>query len=476
MNRARGDADEPRVAALTAMRRKTVLVADKSAAMRAILQQTLARFGFEVLTTGDAAQLRNWAETRPADLVIADESVLDDGRLLPLLGKAAPDLPVVVTHAAAPATPAPPAPHDHPRLRARLAKPIDLKGLVALCEEAASAAPTLGGETEAIPLLGKSPTIQELYRAFLRLAQTDYAVLITGESGTGAELVARALHKFGKRRAGAFVSIDIAALRAPRIAVSDGAEPDEAAWSLIASARRGTLYLEEIADLSPDAQARLLRLLKEDISQTSESPRIVASTRRDLAQLVSQGAFREDLFYRLNVVPLRLPPLRERLEDLPDIVDAVLKLSGEEGLPAPRIDASALECIKQYDWPGNILELSNFLRRIAVLYSGDVITAEMVRAELAREPRRPLQPKEIRPMEIELQKPSLAGAVEDYVSDVLRDVDPPPPDLYDRLLREIETPLLRRVMAATRGNKLKAAEILGLNRNTLRKKLEKLGM
>ncbi|WP_424362805.1 sigma 54-interacting transcriptional regulator [Methylocystis parvus] len=442
--------------------------------MRAILEQTLARFGFEVLTTGDAAELRLWAANRAADLVIADESVLDDGRLLPFLGKAAPDLPVVVTHAAAPAAPAQ---HDHPRLRARLAKPIDLKGLVALCEEAASETPALGGETEAIPLIGKSSTIQELYRAFLRLAQTDHPVLITGESGTGAELVARALHKFGKRRAGAFVSIDIPGLGDPQLsAFPDSAAPGEAAWSAIARARRGTLYLEEIADLSLDAQARLLRLLKEEIALTPVPSRIIASTRRDLAQLVAQGAFREDLFYRLNVVPLRLPPLRERLEDLPDIVDAVLKLAGEEGLPAPRIDASALECIKQYDWPGNILELSNFLRRIAVLYSSDVITAEMVRTELAREPRRPLQPKEIRPNELAPQKPSLAGAVEDYVSDMLRGANQSPPDLYDRLLREIETPLLRRVLLATRGNKLKAAEILGLNRNTLRKKLEKLGM
>jgi len=473
MNQIRCDANDPLVAALPGMRRKTVLVADKSAAMRAILQQTLARFGFEVLATCNAAELRLWVENCDADLVIADESVLDDGRLLTLLGKAAPDLPVVVTHGAAPA----PAPYLHPRLRARLAKPVDLKGLVALCEEAAGAAPAICGETEAIPLLGKSPTIQELYRAFRRLAQTDYAVLITGESGTGAELVATALHKFGKRRAGAFVSIDITGLSDAQLAAfPDGVEPGAAAWSPAARARRGTLFLEEIADLSPDAQARLLRLLKEENSQTPESPRIIASTRRDLTQLVAEGAFREDLFYRLNVVPLRLPPLRERIEDLPDIVDAVLKLSAKEGLPAPRIDASALECIKQYEWPGNFFELSNFLRRIAILYSGDVITAEMVRAELAREPRRPLQPKEIAPKHITAQQRSLAGAVEAYVADVLRDLDQPPPDLYDRLLREIETPLLRRVLLATRGNKLKAAEILGLNRNTLRKKLEKLGM
>lgn len=472
MIRVRGDAKEPRLAAFSESRRKTVLVADKSAAMRAILHQTLARFGFEVLTTGDAAELRLWAERRGADLVIADESVLDDGRLLPFLGEAAPDLPVVVTHAAA----APVADHHHPRLRARLAKPVDLKGLVALCQEAAGETPVLG-DTEIIPLLGRSPIIQELYRAFLRLAQTDHPVLICGESGTGAELVARALHKLGKRRAGAFVSIDVAGLSASQMAVfPGGAGLGENIRSPIAKARRGTLLIEEVADLSLDAQARLLRLLKEEISQTPEPPRIVASTRRDLAQLVAEGAFRDDLFYRLNVVPLRLPPLRERLEDMPDIVDAVLKLSGDEGLPAARIDASGLECMKQYDWPGNILELSNFLRRIAVLYSKDVITAEVVRAELAREPRRPLQPKEIAPKEIMLQQRSLAGAVEDYVNDALRDVDQSPPDLYDRLLREIETPLLRRVLLATRGNKLKAAEILGLNRNTLRKKLDKLGM
>lgn len=454
MGQASSDAYRPE---LTRAGCKTVIVGDKSAAMRAILQQALSQFGFNVLTTGDAEQFCALAATPGAHLAIIDESLLgDEASLRRILGEAAPDLPVIVTHGSTTASTR----HEHPQLRAQLAKPFDLRRLVDLCSETAGGARPTSGDTGAIALVGRSATTQQLSRAFMRLAQTDFPALIVGEPGTGAELVAKELHKRGTRSKGAFAHLDIGALTTRQIA----AFPDESVTPMT----RGTLYLEEIGDLPLDAQARLLRLLK---VESSSAPRLIASTRKDLSQSVLQGMFREDLFYRLNVAPLRLPPLRERLEDLPDLVDAVLKLARRDGLPAQRIEESALECLTQYDWPGNILELTNFLRRLALLYGDEVITAAMVRAELAHEPRRPTATREA-----SLTERGLANAVENYIAGMLRAGGSPPPNLYDRLLREIEAPLFRSVLDATRGNKLKAAQLLGLNRNTLRKKLDRLGI
>jgi two-component system nitrogen regulation response regulator GlnG len=245
----------------------------------------------------------------------------------------------------------------------------------------------------------------------------------------------------------------------------------------------GTLFLDEIGDMPLEAQTRLLRVLQSgEFSPVGgrqairADVRIIAATHRDLRQMIQQGAFREDLFYRLNVVPVRLPPLRQRPEDIPDLARHFLGLAQRDGLAAKTLDASAIERLKAYSWPGNVRELENLMRRIAVLYSESVIdrrivTAAMVEQEPAALPRG--------------QGPHDNGSGETLSQSVERHLNGyfqahphglPASGLYDRILREIERPLLSLSLQATRGNQIKAAELLGLNRNTLRKKLRDLDL
>jgi two-component system nitrogen regulation response regulator GlnG len=242
-------------------------------------------------------------------------------------------------------------------------------------------------------------------------------------------------------------------------------------------AEGGTLFLDEIGDMPLEAQTRLLRVLQQGEYTTvgGRTPirtdvRIIAATNRDLRQLIGQGLFREDLYYRLNVVPLRLPPLRERVEDIPDLARHFLRKAEEEGLPHKSLDTEALDILRRHRWPGNVRELENLVRRLAVLHSGEAIPASAIAAEL-KEPVRAAPGEDGQPQ-------SLAGSVEQYLTQYfLAQGDRlPPPGVYDRILQEVERPLISICLAATRGNQIRAAQLLGLNRNTLRKKVRDLGL
>ncbi len=228
-----------------------------------------------------------------------------------------------------------------------------------------------------------------------------------------------------------------------------------------------------------DAQTRLLRVLQQGEYTTvgGRTPirtdvRIIAATNKDLRQQIRQGLFREDLFFRLNVVPVRLPPLRERADDIPDLVRHFLARAELEGLPAKTVDGDALQALQRYRWPGNIRELENLVRRLTALYPGDTISAGMIDAEL-----NPLQPSPPDAATIS-EEESLRGAVEHYLSRYFADFgdDLPPPGLYHRVLREVELPLIAAALGSTRGNQIRASELLGLNRNTLRKKIRDLDL
>jgi two-component system nitrogen regulation response regulator GlnG len=313
--------------------------------------------------------------------------------------------------------------------------------------------------------------------------QTDLTVMISGESGTGKELVARALHDYGKRRAGTFVAINMAAI--PRDLIESelfGHEKGAFTGANNRSAGRfeqaesGTLFLDEIGDMPMEAQTRLLRVLQQGEYTTvggrtpiKSDVRIIAATNKDLRLLIQQGLFREDLFFRLNVVPLRLPPLRERTEDIPDLIRHFFAQAQREGLPPKQIDQAALERLKRHRWPGNVRELENLARRLAALYPQETITAAVMDAELAQ-PALPAGGEEPRGDE------SLGAVVERHLAAYFSGFEDglPPAGLYHRILREIEHPLLTAALAATRGNQIRAADLLGVNRNTLRKKIRDL--
>lgn len=470
----------------------TILIADDDSAIRTVLNQALGRAGYSVRTTGTAAGLWRWVSAGEGNLVITDVVLPDENGfdLIPRIKRLRPDLPVVVMSAQntilTAITAAERGAFDY------LPKPFDLKELTSVVQRALAAPQksrdTAGdgdGEGEGLPLIGRSAAMQEIYRVIARLTQTDLTVMIMGESGTGKELVARALHDYGKRRHGTFVAVNMAAIP-KELVESELFGHERGAFTgatnrgigRFEQAEGGTLFLDEIGDMPLEAQTRLLRVLQQGEYTTvgGRTPiktdvRIIAATNRDLRQLIQQGLFREDLYYRLNVVPLRLPPLRERAEDIPDLVRHFLRKAEEEGLPAKHLEPDALEILRHHRWPGNVRELENLIRRLAVLHSGDAIPAAAVAAELKEPVRTSSSDEGDEPV-------SLSAAVERHLTKYFASHGDrlPPPGLYDRVLQEIERPLLSICLAATRGNQIRAAHLLGLNRNTLRKKIRDLGL
>jgi two-component system nitrogen regulation response regulator GlnG len=372
-----------------------------------------------------------------------------------------------------------------------LPKPFDLKevlGQVAKAlkqtERRAPVPDEDAPREDSLPLSGRSPAMQEVYRILARLMNTDLGVMISGESGTGKELVARALHNFGLRKAGPFVAINMAAI--PRDLIESelfGHEKgaftgaDRAMPGKFEQARGGTLFLDEVGDMPLDAQTRLLRVLQEgEFTRVggrelqTANVRIVAATHQDLRALINEGRFREDLFYRLNVVPIRLPPLRERLEDVPDLARSFLRRAETEGLPRKTLSKEAAEILKKQEWSGNVRELENLMRRLCVLCSDDVISGTAVTAEISARPTTAGAGSQ------GTAPQRLSQAIEAHLKRYfdLHGESLPPDGLYDRILKEMELPLIALSLSATRGNQVRTAELLGINRNTLRKKIRDL--
>jgi two-component system nitrogen regulation response regulator GlnG len=465
----------------------TILIADDDISICTVLSHAVARRGWKPLVAHDGEALLALAEGGKGDVIITDvrmpvgQAGNDGLDLLPALQRIRPELPVIVISAQNTLMTAVRA--NQVGAYEYLPKPFDLDVLIEHVEKALS-------RRKAIPVpeqkndgqehfVGTSPAIQEIYRSMARLVDNDLTVTIIGESGTGKELIARALHSLGKRKNAAFVAINMAAI--PRELVESelfgyekgaftGATQRKA--GKFEQAEGGTLFLDEIGDMPMDAQTKLLRVLQQGeyasvggTKMHKSNVRIVAATHRDLHQLVQSGDFREDLYYRLQVVPIRIPPLRERREDVYPLARFFLKKAEEKGLPPKILDAEAVSVMQEYGWPGNVRELEHMMYRLCALTSESIISAESV----ARE------------MRTEKENGTNNNTIEQDVRSHLKLYfsthgagDLPAPGLYDRILPLLERPLIEMTLIATGGNQLKAAYVLGINRNTLRKKITEL--
>jgi len=467
-----------------------ILVVDDDAAIRTVVREALRRDGHLVETAASLAeQKRLMARFTPQ--VLVTDVVLPDGNGLdhvPDLITAHPGMPIIVLSAQNTLATA---------VRATeqgafeyLPKPFDLGELSRVVGDALAttsaddAVEERKAPADELPLIGRSPAMQEVYRTIARVVPNDLTVLILGESGTGKELVARAIHDLGRRAGKPFVAVNMAAI--PRDLIESDLFGHERGAFTGAQARTagrfeqaqgGTLFLDEIGDMPMEAQTRLLRVLQSGEYSTvggtraiRTDVRIIAATHKDLPRLIADHAFREDLYYRLNVVPIRLPALRQRGEDIGELARHFLDRAAAEGLPRKQLDPAAIVRLAHHGWPGNVRELENLMRRLAALAREDVITAALVEQQLdGGHP--PADPRTA-------TSESLADAVEMHLARYFAvfGQDLPPEGLFDRVLAEVERPLLQLTLAAVKGNQLKAARLLGINRNTLRKKLTERGI
>ena len=361
-------------------------------------------------------------------------------------------------------------------------KPFDIDELARTVRQAVGSAATVEESDdspigEGLPLVGRSAPMQAVYRMITRVLRNDLTVLILGESGTGKELVAEAIHQLGHRREGPFVAVNTAAIPAELIESELFGHEKGAFTGAVArhigkfeQAAGGTLFLDEIGDMPMQAQTRLLRALQSGSirrvggrEEVKIDTRIVAATNRDLEPLIAAGQFREDLYYRLNVVPIHLPPLRERPDDIEALARHFLQLAAGEGLPRRQLAPDAADLLSRQPWRGNVRELKNFIYRLALLAREDVIDAESL-APLLEQTRK-------------AEAPVIAGTgFAEAVSLWLRDERPLPGTIYDMALAAMERPLFTALLRETGGNQLRTAQLLGINRNTLRKRLGDLGI
>ncbi|MDC0551193.1 response regulator [Amylibacter sp.] len=451
----------------------TILVADDDRTIRTVLTQALTRAGCKVRATGSIETLWRWIDEGNGDVVISDVNFPDgDGlEMLPAIKRKRNDLPVIIISAQNTVITAIKASelgaYDY------LPKPFDLKKLLSkvnkalLNQGAEKSVIPLGGIVEPeLPLIGSSPLMQDVYRFLARILHTDLSTIITGESGTGKDLLARAMHDLGPRSAMDFVRINISSSNIDKIeGTLVGGKED---LKITPASKGATIYFDEISEMSDEIQLQLLDLLRSD-SVIDKKYRLISSSRLSLQNLISQGVIREDLFYRLNVVNINLPPLRDRIGDIPDLTKHFLQLSVMLGLPQKTISIKAMQLLQNAQWMGNIRELENFINRLVVLVSDDEISANHVEENLNLIPS-------MNSDNLDTSNGKLSSSVERHIKRYfdLHGETLPPPGLYNRIMKEIELPLIALSLSATRGNQIKTSELLGINRNTLRKKIKDL--
>jgi len=451
----------------------TILVADDDRTIRAVLTQALTRAGCKVRATGSIETLWRWIDEGDGDVVISDVNLPDgDGlEMLPAIKRKRKDLPVIIISAQNTVITAIKASelgaYDY------LPKPFDLKKLLSKVNKALSNQGTNnniiqqdGAVDPELPLIGSSPLMQDVYRFLARVLHTDLSTIITGESGTGKDLLAHTMHDLGPRAPMDFVRINISSSNIDKIeGTLIGGKED---LNISPASKSSTIYFDEISEMSDETQLQLLDLLRSD-AVISKNYRFISSSRLSLQNLISQGIIREDLFYRLNVVNINLPPLRDRVGDIPDLIKHFLQQSALSGMPKKVISTKAIQLFQNAPWAGNIRELENFINSLVVLISDEEITPNHIEENLNLIPS-------VNSNELDSDNGKLSSSVEKHIKRYfdLHGDSLPPPGLYNRILKEIELPLIALSLSATRGNQIKTSELLGINRNTLRKKIKDL--
>lgn len=444
----------------------TVLVADDDRTIRTVLTQALTRAGCKVHATSSLTTLMRWVGEGKGDVVISDV-VMPDGNgleMLPKIAKDRPGLPVIVISAQntimtaikaaeAEAYDYLPKPFDLPDLMKRTARALELRG-----QHRSTASDVVKERPEELPLVGRTDVMQSLYRVVARVMNTDLPVLISGESGTGKSLIARAIHDFSDRRTLPFItvtSVDLQDLEGPA--------------RVLARVKGGTLLIDEISDISDEIQARLVRMM--DIPG-DHVPRFLATSQSDLTSDMEQGVVRKDLYYRLSGATLTVPALRERVDDIELLAVHFLGRVEQAGNVVRTLSIDAAEIFRTYSWPGNVRQLENAVRRLGLTSRSAEITAPEVQQVLGHQPD--LAPLRSGSSDTEKLGASVGRHLQRYFDlhgDML-----PTAGLYGRILREIEMPLIEIALDATGGNQAKCADLLGINRNTLRKKITELNI
>ena len=466
------------------MKKPLILIADDDSAIRLVLEKKFNRSGFTTKSTDKGKTLLSWIESGEGDLIITDVVMEDSNglELLPLIQKSRPNLPVLLmsglnTIKTAIDASAGGAYEYFP-------KPFDLDKVLDVVVKAFNSDKIVNKKSDKVnlldddmPIIGRSIAMQEVYSILAKVVTSDLTVMIRGESGTGKELIARALHDYSPRKDKPFIAINMAAI--PRELIESelfGYErgaftgADKSSKGKFELADQGTLFLDEIGDMPVEAQTRLLRVLQDGYFTTVggkipiyTNVRIVTATHRNLGDMISDGLFREDLYYRLNVIPIFVPPLRERSDDVPLLINHFLNKFTEINTDKKSIDTEAMMALKSYQWPGNVRELENLIKRIIILTPQVTIDLETINLYLSKFEN--INSKNV--------NNSLCASVEKHLNQYfdLHKNDLPANGLYDRIIHEVERPLIIKTLKFVRGNQLKASELLGINRNTLRKKI-----
>ena len=471
------------------MSNKTLIIAEDDESIRLVTSRYLQDLGYEIFMATNLKELWKLIESNKGDVLITDV-MLPDGELfdiLPQIVEYRENLPVIVVSAKNNLQTAISATKQG--AYEYLPKPFDLDELQKLIKKALESKQNLKNKTkirnesEKQLIVGRSPAMQDLYKSIARLSQNDLTVMIYGESGTGKELVAKALHKYSTRSEKPFIALNMAAIPNDLIeselfghekgSFTGAHQKSDGKFKL---AEKGTLFLDEIGDMPIDAQTRLLRVLQEGEftpiggkEKIQADTRIIAATHKNLSNLIENGEFREDLFYRLNVVPISIPPLRERKEDIPELVNHFLDKAKDLQLEPKKFTTESFQILEKYQWPGNVRELENFILKLCALYTDENIMNEDLAEEILN-----LQKLDQQMLDTDNQ---FSKILENYLSRNINKINKEyQGDVYNYFVTELEKVLLLEVLKNKNGNQLKAAELLGLNRNTLRKKITELNI